>query len=83
MEGAVLNMLKALGGLKGAILNILKGAALNISKTLYEKHCIIYLVREFKSVLSNILLKGCRRGVVLMSLYSYKGNCLGSPSLDL
>jgi len=54
-----------------------------MSKTLYKKHYVICLAREFKGALSNMLLKGYRRGVVLMSLYSYKGNYLGSPSLDL
>jgi hypothetical protein len=76
-------MLKVLGGLKGAALNILKGAVLNISKTLYKKHCVIYLVREFKGISSNISLKGCGRGVILISLYSCEGNCLGSPGPDL
>ena len=83
LEGAVLNILKALGGSKGAILNILKGVALNISKTLCEKHCVIYLAREFEGALFNILLKGYKRGVVLMFLYNYKGNYLGSFGLDL
>jgi hypothetical protein len=83
LEGAILNILKVLGGLKGAILNILKSAVLNISKTLCEKHCVIYLVRKFKGILSNISLKGYKRGVVLISLYSYEGNCLSSPGLDL
>ena len=83
LEGAVLNILKALGGLKGAALNILKGTALNISKTLYKKHYVIYSAREFKGALSNMSLKGYRRGVILISLYGYKGNYLGSPSPDL
>jgi hypothetical protein len=83
LKGAVLNISKVLKGLKGAALNILKGAALNISKTLCEKHCIIYSAREFKGILSNILLKGYKRGVALISLYSYKGNYSGSPSPDL
>jgi hypothetical protein len=83
LEGAALNILKALVGLKGAALNILKGAALNISKTLCEKHCVIYLAREFKGASFNMSLKDYRRGVVLMSLYSYEGNSLGSPGLDL
>jgi hypothetical protein len=52
-------------------------------KTLYKKYCIICLVREFKDILSNILLKGCGRGVALMSLYGCKGNCLNSPNADL
>ena len=76
-------MSKALGGLKGATLNILKGAALNILKTSYKKHCVICLAREFKGALSNISLKGYRRGIALMSLYSGEGNYLGSPSPDL
>ena len=76
-------MLKALGGLKGAALNILKGAALNMSKTSCKKHYVIYSAREFKGASSNVSLKGYRRGIVLMSLYSYEGNYLGSPSLDL
>jgi hypothetical protein len=83
LEGAALNMSKAPGGLKGAVLNILKGAALNMSKTSCEKRCVICSAREFEGALSNVLLKGCRRGVALMSLYSCKGNCLGSPGLDL
>ena len=81
-DGAVLNILKSLGGLKGAALNILKGAVLNISKTLYKKYCVICSVREFKGISSNMSLKGYKRGVVLMSLYSYKGNYLGSPGPD-
>jgi hypothetical protein len=76
-------MLKALGGLKGAILNILKGTALNISKTSCKKHYVIYSAREFKGALSNVSLKDYRRGVALMSLYGYEGNYLGSPGLDL
>jgi len=83
LEGAALNILKALGGLKGAALNILKGTALNMSKTSCEKHYVIYSAREFKGASSNILLKGCRRGVALMSLHGGKGNCLGSPGPDL
>jgi len=83
LEGAALNILKAPGGLKGAALNTLKGAALNMSKTSYKKHCVIYSAREFKGALSNISLKGYRRGVALMSLYGCEGNCLGSPGLDL
>ena len=54
-----------------------------MSKTLYKKHYVICSVREFKGTLSNVLLKGYRRDIVLMSLYSYKGNYLGSPGLDL
>jgi hypothetical protein len=83
LEGVILNMSKVLRGLKGAALNILKSAVLNIFKTLYKKHCIICLIREFKGILSNISLKGCKRGIILISLYSYKGNYLGSPGLDL
>jgi hypothetical protein len=54
-----------------------------MSKTLCEKHCVIYLAREFKGTLFNMSLKDYRRGIVLISLYSYEGNSLGSPSLDL